>query len=469
VRYYWLVMLNLSRRQALCALGAAAGFRPQTAQAATDPWAAFPDLLKRIQPPAFPGRDFEITRYGAKDGGKIDNTAAFQKAIEAASSAGGGRVIVPAGIFLTGAIHLKSNVNLFVAREATVRFNPDPHLYPMVLTRFEGMECMNFSAFVYALGQQNIAITGSGTLDGQAGCEHWWPWSGKARCGAPSAGPDQRKARAALMDLAERGVPVEERVMGEGSYLRPMFVQPYRCTNVLIEGVTITNSPMYELHPVLSNNVTVRNVTVVSHGPNNDGCDPESCTDVLIEQCVFDTGDDCIAIKSGRNADGRRVNTPSQNIIVQGCTMKDGHGGVTLGSECSGGIRNIYAQDCKMDSPNLDRVLRVKTNAIRGGVIENVYMRNVEAGQVAGAAIDIDFYYEEGEKGTFTPVVRNIEVVNLTCRKSKSALSLRGFKSAPIRNVSLRNCKFEQVAAQNVVENVEGLAMDGVAINGKPA
>jgi polygalacturonase len=189
------------------------------------------------------------------------------------------------------------------------------------------------------------------------------------------------------MGLAERGVPVEQRVMGEGSYLRPMFVQPYGCTKVLIEGVTITNSPMYELHPVLCNHVTVRHVTVVSHGPNNDGCDPESSGNILIDRCVFDTGDDCIAIKSGRNADGRRLHAPSENIAVQGCTMKDGHGGVTLGSECSGGIRNVYAQDCKMDSPNLDRVLRIKTNATRGGVIENVYLRNVEAGQLAGAAI----------------------------------------------------------------------------------
>jgi len=448
---------------------AGALLRPCDAQAATDPWAALPDLLNRIAPPSFPSRDFEITRYGAREGGKIDGTAAFQKAIEAAHAAGGGRVVVPAGVFLTGAIHLKSNVNLFVEPDATVRFNPDPRLYPMVLTRFEGMECMNFSPFVYALERQNIAVTGGGTLDGQAGCEHWWPWSGKSECGAQAGAPDQRKARAALMDLAERGVPVEERVMGEGRYLRPMFVQPYRCANVLIEGVTITNSPMYEIHPVLCRNVTVRRVTVVSHGPNNDGCNPESSAGVLIDRCIFDTGDDCIAIKSGRNADGRRVNTPSENIIVQGCTMKDGHGGVTLGSECSGGIRNIYAQDCKMDSPNLERVLRVKTNAVRGGVIERVYLRNVEAGQVAGAAIDIDFFYEEGERGAFTPVVRDIEVVNLTCRKSKSALSLRGFKTAPIRNVRLRNCKFEQVASPNVIENVESLTLDSVTIGGRPA
>jgi polygalacturonase len=271
------------------------------------------------------------------------------------------------------------------------------------------------------------------------------------------------------MDMAERDVPVEKRVFGDGGWLRPMFVEPYRSTNVLIEGVTITNSPMYELHPVLCRNVTVREVKVVSHGPNNDGCDPESCADVLIEHCLFDTGDDCIAIKSGRNRDGRRVHTPSENIIVQGCTMKDGHGGVTLGSECSGDIRNVFAQDCHMDSPNLDRVLRIKTNAVRGGVIENVYMRNVEAGTVAGAAIEIDFNYEEGAAGKFRPVVRHIEVQNLSCKKSKSAYSLKGFKDSPITAVTLRHCTFGQTAEAATAENVRDLKLEDVRVNGQAA
>jgi polygalacturonase len=449
-------MNTLTRRNALFAMAGAACLR-----AAEDPWHALPAILKRIQPPRFPVREFEITRYGAKEGGKVDNTEAFRRAIDAAHSAGGGRVIVPEGVFLTGALHLKSNVNLVVPKGATVRFNPDPKLYPVVLTRFEGMECMNFSPFVYALDQQNIAITGSGTLDGQAGCEHWWPWSGKAGCGT-SAG-DQRKARAALMEMAEKGIPVEKRVFGSDDFLRPMFVQPYRCTNVLIEGITVTNSPMYELHPVLCRNVTVRGVTVSSHGPNNDGCDPESSVDVLIDNCTFDTGDDCIAIKSGRNADGRRLHAPSENIIVRNCSMKDGHGGVTLGSECSGDIRNVFAEDCRMDSPHLDRVLRFKTNAVRGGVIEHVYMRNVKVGQVARAAIDIDFFYEEGEKGLFTPVVRDIEVVNLEVAKCMNAWSLRGFKNAPIRDVRLRDCKFT-ASKPNVEENVEGLKLENVVV-----
>jgi polygalacturonase len=457
-------MNTVSRRYALFAMAGAA-WLSKRAHGAEDPWSRLPAILERIQPPKFANRDFEITRFGAREGGKIDNTEAFRKAIDEAAKAGGGRVLVPEGVFLTGAIHLKSGVNLVVPRGATVKFNPDPKLYPTVLTRFEGLECMNFSPFVYALDQRNIAITGGGTLDGQSSCDHWWPWSGKGGCGTSPG--NQRKARQALMDMAEKGVPVEKRVFGEDAYLRPMFVQPYRCTNVLIEDITITNSPMYELHPVLCNNVTVRGVTVSSHGPNNDGCDPESSVDVLIDRCTFDTGDDCIAIKSGRNADGRRLNRPSENIVVQNCNMKDGHGGVTLGSECSGHIRNVFAQDCKMDSPNLDRVLRFKNNAIRGGIIEHVYMRNVEVGQVAHAAIDVDFYYEEAEKGSFTPVVRDVDVTDVQVRKCQSAWSLRGFKNAPIRDVRLKDCTFADAAKPNVTENVEGLSLDNVKVNGK--
>ncbi len=456
-------MPTCSRRQALAALAAAALQR--SARAADDPWAALPAILAKIQAPKFSNRDFPLTRFGAKPDGKTDSSEAFRRAIDTAAKAGGGRVVVPEGVFLTGAIHLKSNVNLHVAKGATVKFNPDPKQYPIVLTRFEGLECMNYSALVYAHGQRNIAITGEGTLDGQATCDTWWPWGGKKRCAAEPN--DQRKARAALMEMAEKGVPPEKRVFGEGGYLRPMFVQPYDCENVLIEGVTIVNSPMYEMHPVLCRNVTVRNVTVSSHGPNNDGCDPESCDGVLIDGCTFDTGDDCIAIKSGRNADGRRVAKPSQNIVVQNCTMKDGHGGVTIGSECSGGARNVYARNCRMDSPNLDRVLRFKNNAMRGGVIEHIYMRDIDVGQVAGPAIEVDLMYEEGPNGPFKPVVADVEVVNVKVKKCRSAMSIRGYKDSPVRDVRLRDCVFEQAAQKDVVENVEGLKLERVTINGK--
>jgi len=464
-------MPAFTRRHAIAALaaGSLAGIRSVgSPQPASDPWTGiYPQILKRIQPPTFPNREFDVTRFGAKADGLADCTVSFRAAIDAAAKAGGGRVVVKHGVCLTGAIHLKSNVNLMVEKGATIRFDPNPKLYPTVLTRFEGIELMNYSPFIYALDQQNIAITGGGTLDGQSNARNWWPWAGKR--GATPDEPNQRKARDLLIELAEKAAPVEQRQFGDGHYLRPMFVQPYRCTNVLIEGITITNSPMYEMHPVLCRNVTVRNVTVSSHGPNNDGCDPESCTDVLIEGCTFDTGDDCIAIKSGRNADGRRLHAPSENIVVRNCVMKDGHGGVTLGSECSGGIRNVFAHDCQMDSPSLDRALRFKNNAIRGGVIEHVYMRNVKCGQVAQAAIDVDFYYEEGEKGPFTPVVRDVSVENLTVRQCNMAWSLRGFEKAPIRDIRLKNCTFESAAKAAITEHVEGLALDKVTINGKGA
>jgi polygalacturonase len=232
---------------------------------------------------------------------------------------------------------------------------------------------MNYSPLIYAFEQRDIAITGSGTLDGQAADENWWRWKG----GRGAADGTQTAARDRLMAMAAKGVPVAQRTCGEGDYLRPNFIQPYRCQNVLIDGVTVLNSPMWEIHPVLCRNVTVRNVAVSSHGPNNDGCDPESCRDVLIEGCTFDTGDDCIALKSGRNEDGRRLAVPVENIVIRNCTMKDGHGGVVIGSEVSGGARNIFAERCRMDSPNLDRALRIKTNSVRGGFVEHVYMHHV--------------------------------------------------------------------------------------------
>jgi polygalacturonase len=443
---------------------------PHTLPTRADDWGSASDILGRIKAPVFAKRDFVVTKYGAVGDGKTDCTEAFRTAIAVANHAGGGRVMVPEGIFSTGAIHLKSNVNLHLTSGATIRFSRDPAKYlPVVFSRWEGVELMNYSPFIYAFEQENIAITGAGTLDGQADKDSWWPWNGNSRpeYGWKAGEPNQRIDRKNLMDLAEKGVPVSERVFGAGHYLRPQFIQPYRCQNVLIEGVTIRNSPMWEIHPVLCRNVTVSEVKISSHGPNNDGCDPESCTDVLIRNTSFDTGDDCIAIKSGRNADGRRLNVPSENIVIQGCVMKDGHGGVTIGSEISGGVRNVFAENCHMDSPNLDRALRIKNNAMRGGLIENIYMRNVEVGQVADSVITIDFYYEEGETGSFIPVVRNVSVSNVKSSKSKYALYFRGFKNAPITGLRFTDCVFDNVAQPNVLENVRDITLRKVRINGK--
>src|SRR5229473_6106693 len=336
---------------------------------ADGPWEIFaPRILARIKAPTFPTRDFSVTSFGAKADGQTDCTDAFRKAIEACSKAGGGRVVVPAGEFLTGAIHLKSNVNLHVTKSATIKFSQDPRKYlPVIFTRWEGMELMNYSPFIYAFKQTNVAVTGEGVIDGQADCEHWWPWKGRTQCGWKKGDPDQSKARALLYEFVAKGAPVNERVFGDGSFLRPQFIQPYRCQNVLFEGVTLRHSPMWQIHPVLCTNVTVRGIDIEREanatgqtGPNTDGCDPESCRDVLIENCVFATGDDCIAINSGRNNDGRRVAVPSENIIIRDCQMKDGRGAITIGSQISAGVRNIFAENCHMDSPNLNIALRFK-------------------------------------------------------------------------------------------------------------
>jgi polygalacturonase len=426
-------------------------------------WEHLPCILKSIAPPSFPDTTFSVSAYGAVGDSATDCTDAIARAIAACHDAGGGCVEVPEGVFLTGAIHLKSNVNLHLRTGAVLRFSTDPRKYlPVVYTRWEGVECMNYSALIYAFGQTNIAVTGNGVLEGQGSEDHWWGWKGSVGGETKTGRETQKAARDRLFDMAERNVPVSDRLMGEGSYLRPNFFQAYRCRNVLVQGVTFRDSPMWFLHPVLCTNVTFTGVTVVGSGPNNDGCDPESCTDVLIEQCIFNTGDDCIAIKSGRNADGRRLAVPSENVVIRDCHMIDGHGGVVIGSEISGGVRNVFAERCTMDSPRLDRALRIKTNSVRGGVVENIFMRNVVVGQVAEAVIKVDFYYEEGDTGAHTPVVRNVSVSDLTCKRSKFGIWIRAYDRSPASHITIARCTFENVSEPDVLENVEDLSLLGV-------
>ena len=398
-------------------------------------WAQAAKILAHIKAPEFLAREFRITAFGAAPDGKTDCTKAIQQSFEACAKANGGRVVVPAGEFLCGPIRLRSNVDFHLDRGAVLKFTTDSKAYlPAVFTRFEGMECYSYSPLIYAFEQENIAVTGEGLLDGQAAEESWWSWKGKKQ--AQAGAPGSKAARERLVKMVEQNIPVSQRRFGEGDYLRPSFVETYRCRNVLIEGVRIRRSPMWEIHPTLSTNVIVRGVDILSHGPNNDGCDPESCRDMLIEDCVFDTGDDCIAIKSGRNNDGRRLGVPSENIIIRRCTMKDGHGGVVIGSEVSGGCRNVFAEDCRMDSPNLERVLRLKSNAVRGGVIENIFMRNVSVGQVADAVLQIDFIYEEGANGPHKPAARNVVMENITVNRTPRVLNVVGFPGAEITGVT---------------------------------
>ena len=425
-------------------------------------------IRSRIRLPQIRPEDFAITDFGAVGDGKTDCTAAIAAAVAAASASGGGRVIVPRGVFMTGPVHLESHVELHVEKQARLAFIPEPERYlPAVFTRWEGLEFMGLSPLIYAYGKTDVAITGEGTLDGGADETHWWPWKGEWKGRFNESEFTQSEARKRLLAEAEAGVPPDERHYAEGAYFRPPFIQLYRCQNILIEGVTVTRSPFWLIHPVLSTSVTLRGVTCRSFGPNNDGCDPESCKDVLIEDCVFDTGDDCIAIKSGRNADGRRVGVASENIIVSRCEMKAGHGGVVMGSELSGGIRNVFVENCRMSSPDLERGIRIKTNAMRGGGVENLNVRGLEVGTVRDLIV-INFYYEEGVNGSFSPVVRNIDIRDVHCENAERVLDLRGFEHAPIQLVNLADIVVDRATMPSRVSNVEGLVFDQVTVNGVP-
>lgn len=428
-------------------------------------WDKLPQILERIVIPQFPSRTVNVLDFGAVGDGKTDCTEAFRKAILACHTMGGGKVVVPEGKYLTGPIHLRSRVVLHLEKNAVILFTRNIQKYlPLVLTRFEGVELMNYSPCIYAYGQENVAITGEGILDAQADSTGWWSWVAKEKFGWKPGMPHQEKDRDSLFQMAEKKIPVEKRRFGPGHFLRVNFIQFYRCKNVLIEGVTILRSPMWVIHPVLCENVIVQNVHVQSLGPNNDGCNPESSKNVWIRNCEFDTGDDCIAIKSGRNGDGRRIHTPSENIVIQHCVMKSGHGGVVIGSEISGNCRNVFIEDCFMEGPNLDMALRIKTNSLRGGIVENVYARHITIKELTDSVIWIDFYYSEGDIAYYTPVVRNLYVSDLVSYKSNYALFLQGYERSPIENVHLENCLFYGVEKGNWLHHVSGLRMKNVKI-----
>lgn len=414
------------------------------------------------------------TAYKTKNLLKKEQTVDFwgdaiQQAIDDAAAAGGGRVVIPEGIYYTGALRMKSGVDLHLEKDAVVRFirNKENTYYPMVFTRWEGVECMNFSPFIYAMEAENIAISGKGTLDGGADEYNWMPWKfgyfGEA---------DQEVLRQQLFSLAETTEPVEcARVFSdEVSTLRPPFLQFYKSRNIRIEGVRIIHSPFWEINPVLCENIDVCDITIETDLYNNDGVDPESCRNVWIRNSFFLTGDDCIAIKSGRNGDGRRIGIPSENIIIEDNHFKNGHGGVTIGSEISGGVKNVFAQNNYFNSQQLDYPIRFKTNAQRGGVLENVYVRNCQVEKAKIAVVHADFFYEEGENGAHRPVLRNITLENITTAgdgiASEQPLYLKGFTDSPIQNITLSHVVLDGVKGDSVLQNLTGLCLEDVWING---
>jgi polygalacturonase len=386
-----------------------------------------PFAMPNLQRPRFPAHRVDLRAFGAQPGGR-ENTSAFRRAIESLTQAGGGTLQVPAGVWLTGPIHLASHIELYLQRGAEIRFSQRFSDYlPPVLSRWEGLDVYNYSPLVYARDAEDVAITGEGTLDGQGAA--WWPWK-----------QTQKATAEKLYDLAMAGKPVEERVLAVEGGLRPSFVQTVGCKNVLIEGVTLRNGPMWTIHPIYSENVIVRRVRVETYGPNNDGCNPDSSRNVLIEDSFFSTGDDCIVIKSGLNEDGWRVGRPSENIVVRRVHGERGHGGVVIGSEMSGGVRNVYAYDSEF--VGTDRGLRIKSMRGRGGSVENIYYERVNHHDLRLLDVEITSAYASSTlvpKSSTPPLIRNVVVRNLSGSGGQRAIEVLGLPDAPIENVTFED------------------------------
>ncbi len=409
--------------------------------------APFP--MEPIKEYVFPDRDFSIADYGAEEGGKVVNTEAIAKAVAACNAAGGGRVVVPAGEWLTGPVHLMSRVNLYLAEGAVLRFtdNPDDYL-PAVMTSWEGLECYNYSPLVYAFECEDVAITGSGTL--APDMDRWREWFPR-----PQAHLDALKE---LYTMASEDVPVEQRQMAKGeNHLRPHLIQFNRCKNVLLDGFKIRESPFWTIHMYLCDGGIVRNLDVRAHGHNNDGIDLEMARNFLVEHCVFDQGDDAVVIKSGRNQDAWRINVPCENIVVRDCKILKGHTLLGIGSEMSAGVRNVYMDHCTAPD-SVFRLFFAKTNHRRGGFIENIWMKNVQAGKMQRVLeVDTDVLYQWRDlvptyKDSIT-LIRGLYMDSVACERTEAIYDLKGDERLPIRQVEIRNVTVGEVTdfVRNVV------------------
>ncbi|MDM8174316.1 MULTISPECIES: glycoside hydrolase family 28 protein [Olivibacter] len=395
-----------------------------------------------------------ITDYGALQDNQTATSKAITTAIEKAHKLGGGIVVIPAGEWLTGKIHLKSNVNLHLDKGALLLFSENPADYlPAVHSSWEGMECYNYSPLIYAYECKNIAITGQGEI--KAKMDVWETWFTRPK-------PHMESIKR-LYNLASAYTPVEQRQMvNDTAHLRPQFIQFNRSENVLLEGISITNSPFWTIHTYLSKNIIIRNLNVYAHGHNNDGVDPEMSQNVLIENCVFDQGDDAIAIKSGRNPEGWRLKTPSKNIIIRNCTVKNGHQLIAIGSELSGGIENVFVDSCVvMDGAKLNHLLFIKTNERMGGYVRNIYASNLQAGRIELGilGIETDVLYQWRNlvptvERRLTPI-KDVYLNNVTAKNVQFVSRILGQKELPIENIVLKNVEGKTVEEKkHIHENV---------------
>jgi len=421
------------------------------------PWDKATEIVANLNPVnSFQNITYDITDFGAVGDNLTHCKEAFDKAITKCSDNGGGTIQVsPGEYYMNGALVFKSNVCVNLQKGAILNFSTNEADYlPAVLTRWEGTELYNYSPLIYAYHVNNIALTGEGTVNGN-GSKKFAPWNNI-----------QKTEQELLRKMGRDLTPVWNRVFAEKYHLRPGFIEPYGCTNVRIEGITILDSPFWVIHPIFCTNVIVRGNTVKSYNYNNDGCDPESCTNVLIENCNFNTGDDGIAIKSGRDNDAWRVGQPTENVVIRNCTFNSKINGVCIGSEMAGGVRNVFVENITLTKSA--NAIYFKSNLDRGAYIENVFVRNVNADTVRTAFIRFEPNYK-GEHSSFNPTLfRNFVIENVSCKQSKEVgIYLAGFEGYPLKDITLRNVTIDSTPVPYCLQNVENVVFDHVIVNGK--
>lgn len=428
-------------------------FAPAGLAQPADDWARAEEVVRSIRLPEIPARDYPITDFGAQPGGTSDARPAILAAIKKASAEGGGRVVIPPGRWLSrGPVHLASRINLHVSEGATLLFAPEArHYLPVVLTRWEGTEVYGYSPLIYAFEVHNVAITGKGTIDGNAESE-FLKW-------IPKAEPDFQRLRRMGAD----GVPVRQRVFGEGTHLRPSIIQFFRAERVLLEDYTVKNSPFWVNHLVYTDHATVRRVRVDSHHANNDGVDVDSSRRVLVEHCHFRTGDDSVVVKSGRDRDGRDIARPSEYVVIRHNDM-GGEDGIALGSEMSGGIRHVWFTDNVLRKGA--SAIRFKANLDRGGTVEHVRVRNFTV-EAFDNLIWFQLDYPGQLGGNFPSTYRDIVFENFTVERAGTVFNADAPAAAPLREVILRNFEIKEADRTFVLKNVEGLRLENVRIGGQ--
>ncbi|HEX3695002.1 MAG TPA: glycosyl hydrolase family 28-related protein [Polyangia bacterium] len=416
------------------------------------PWPAAVAIVGAVKPPTFPNKTCALGDYGGNGDGVTDNTAAFAAAIAACSKAGGGHVTVPAGTFVTGAIALLDDIDLHIDAGTTLAFSGDETKYPLVLTRYQGIELMNRSPLIYAFGRKNIAVTGAGVLDA-AQTVSW--------------NVTDDSAWTTLMGWGADGTPVKQRVLPAGSRLRTSVVMPYQSQNVLIAGVSVKNSPFWQIHPTLSTNVTLQDVTTASSGTEATGLVIESSNDVVLQNGSFVAGSDCVALKSGRDNDGRRVNVPTKNVVLIHVRCQGAGGLLAVGSEETGGVQNIYASDLATMGTGIDTVLFMKATPTRGGVVSDLFLDAINASSLRGTFFVATLTWTGLTTGDFPATFGPVSISHVTVDGAARVLDVEGLAVSLLGPFNISEATFTKIGqATSTVRFTKAVTYAGVTVNG---